>query len=50
MSKEDSNIDDLSEDEIGVIMNVISSDGYYINIKIKLQMQLSLGNDKQIGS
>jgi|TARA_R110000824_G_scaffold35603_5_gene111444 hypothetical protein len=34
MSKEDSNIDDLSEDEIGVIMNVISSDGYYINAEI----------------
>jgi len=31
---EDSNIEGLTEAEIGEIMNVISSDGYYINAEI----------------
>ena len=34
MSKEDSNIDDLTEDDLDKIMNVISTDGYYLQAEI----------------
>jgi len=34
MSKEDSDIDDLIEDDVGRIMNVISTDGYYLQAEI----------------
>jgi|TARA_B100000035_G_scaffold290177_1_gene277103 uncharacterized protein (UPF0212 family) len=34
MSKEDSDIDDLLEEDIGNIMNVISTDGYYLQAEI----------------
>jgi uncharacterized protein (UPF0212 family) len=34
MSKEDSDIDDLIEDDVGKIMNVISTDGYYLQAEI----------------
>jgi len=34
MSKEDSDIDDLIEDDVGNIMNVISTDGYYLQAEI----------------
>tara|TARA_A100001391_G_scaffold205380_1_gene205560 strand:+ start:692 stop:934 length:243 start_codon:yes stop_codon:yes gene_type:complete len=34
MSKEDSNIDDLTEDDLDKIMTVISTDGYYLQAEI----------------
>lgn len=34
MSKEDSSIDDLTEDDINKIMDVISTDGYYTQAQI----------------
>ena len=34
MSKEDSSIDDLTEDDINKIMDVISTDGYYTQSQI----------------
>jgi|TARA_B110000444_G_scaffold260672_1_gene308585 hypothetical protein len=34
MSREDSNIDDLTEDDINQIMDVISTDGFYMNAEI----------------
>ena len=34
MSKEDSNIDDLTEDDLDRIMTVISTDGYYLQAEI----------------
>ena len=34
MSKEDSNIDDLTEEDLDKIMTVISTDGYYLQAEI----------------
>ena len=34
MSKEDSNIDDLTEDDLDKIMTIISTDGYYLQAEI----------------
>ena len=34
MSKEDSNIDDLTEDDLDKIMTIISTDGYYQQAEI----------------
>ena len=34
MSKEDANIDDISEEDVGEIMDVISTDGYYKQAEI----------------
>jgi len=34
MSKEDSEIDDLLEQDVGDIMNVISTDGFYLQAEI----------------
>jgi len=34
LSKEDSDIDDLIEDDVGKIMSVISTDGYYLQAEI----------------
>jgi hypothetical protein len=33
-SDEDSNIDDLIEDDVGSVMNVISTDGFYLQAEI----------------
>ena len=33
-SDEDSNIDDLIEDDVGRVMNVISTDGFYLQAEI----------------
>ena len=34
MSKEDSNIDDLTEEDLDKIMTIISTDGYYLQAEI----------------
>ncbi len=34
MSKEDSNIDDLTDDDLDKIMDIISTDGYYLQAEI----------------
>nr|MDB4346151.1 hypothetical protein [bacterium] len=34
MSKEDANIDDISEEDVGEILDVISTDGYYKQAEI----------------
>ena len=34
MSKEDANVDDLTEEDIGEIMTIISTDGYYKQAEI----------------
>ena len=34
MRKEDSNIDDLTEDDLDKIMTIISTDGYYLQAEI----------------
>tara|TARA_R100001463_G_scaffold17323_4_gene44467 strand:+ start:1257 stop:1499 length:243 start_codon:yes stop_codon:yes gene_type:complete len=34
MSKEDSNIDDLTEEDLDKVMTIISTDGYYLQAEI----------------